>query len=71
MASIVAITAWLAAFGPKKVQVKPYLPIMETFTASTNLATKSEALNFYRECFRWLGDSPAMQVVIKGLKQQQ
>jgi hypothetical protein len=44
---------------------------METFAASTVPATKTEALNFYRECYRWLGDGPTIQAIIKNLKKQQ
>ena len=65
------MTAWLAAYGMKKVSLKPFLTVMETFAASTVPATKNEALNFYREVFRWLGDGPNMQAIIKNLKKQQ
>lgn len=51
-----AVTAWLAAYGTKKVNLKPLLPIMENFAASTVPAIKQEALNFYRECYRWYGE---------------
>lgn len=44
----------------KKVQVKNYLPIIENFAGSTVPATKNEALNFYRELYRWLGDGPTI-----------
>jgi len=34
---------------------------MENFAASTVPATKTEALNFYKELYRWLGEGPAIQ----------
>ena len=44
---------------------------MEGFAASTVPATKNEVLNFYRECFRWLGDGPLILNIVKNLKKVQ
>ena len=44
---------------------------MEGFAGSTVPATKNEALNFYRECFRWLGDGPLILNIVKNLKKVQ
>lgn len=51
--------------------LKSFLPLIEGFAGSTNPQTKGEALNFYRECYRWLGDGPNIQNIIKNLKKQQ
>jgi hypothetical protein len=61
----------LVAFGPKKVGLKSFLKLMEDFAGSTVPATKTEALNFYREIYRWMGDGPNLEMIIKNLKQQQ
>jgi len=60
--------SWLAAYGIKKIPLKYFLPIMETFAGPTVPATKAEALNFYRECYRWLGDGANIQNITKNLK---
>jgi hypothetical protein len=54
------VTSLLATFGSKKISLKPFIPVFEQFAASSVPATKAEALNFYRECYRWLGDGPAI-----------
>lgn len=61
----------MAAFGLKKVNIKGFLTQMETFAASVQPATKTEALNFYREVYRWVGAGPTMTTIIKNLKKQQ
>lgn len=55
----------------KKVNIKGFLTQMETFAASVQPATKTEALNFYREVYRWVGAGPTMTTIIKNLKKQQ
>jgi hypothetical protein len=44
---------------------------MEDAAGSTTPATKAEGLNFFKECYRWLGDGPLIDALIKNLKQQQ
>jgi hypothetical protein len=41
---------------------------MEDAAGSTTPAIKVEGLNFYKECFRWLGESPVIEGLIKNLK---
>lgn len=52
--------AWISAFGPKKVALKAYLPVVENLSKSTVPATKNEAMNFYRELYKWLGEGPTI-----------
>lgn len=66
--AMTTLTLWLAAFGPKKVPLKLFLKTMEEFAASTVPSVKTEALNFFKECYRWLGDGPAIEALIKNLK---
>lgn len=51
-------TTLLGTYGVKKIQLKAFLPVFEGFAASTVPVTKGEALNFYKESYRWLGDGP-------------
>jgi len=41
---------------------------MEDAAGSTTPVIKVEGLNFYKECFRWLGDGPVIEGLIKNLK---
>lgn len=71
LTSFQALITLLGAYGPKKVQLKPFMKTMEDAAGSTTPAMKVEGLNFYKECFRWLGDSPVIEGLVKNLKQQQ
>jgi hypothetical protein len=42
---------------------------MEDAAGSTTPAVKAEGLNFFKECYRWLGDGQAIDALIKNLKQ--
>ena len=61
----------VGAYSPKKVQLKPFIKTMEDAAASTTPAIKAEGLNFFKECYRWMGDGPVIEALIKNLKQQQ
>ena len=63
-----ALIIWLGAYGPKKVQLKAFIKPMEDAAASTTPAVKAEGLNFFKECYRWLGDGPLIEGLIKNLK---
>ena len=66
--SITGLLSLLTTYGPKKVPLKNFLKIIEEFAGSTNPLIKTEALNFFRECYRWLGDGPSIEAIIKNLK---
>jgi len=53
----------------QKVSPKPFLKQVEDMANSSNPAVRGEALNFYKECYKWLGD--ALKPLITGLKKQQ
>jgi hypothetical protein len=61
----------LGSYGPKKIQLKPFIKFMEDAAASTTPAVKTDGLNFFKECYRWMGDGPVIEALIKNLKQQQ
>ena len=66
---MVAVNTLLAGFGPKRVKMKSYLSAMETQAGNSTPALRNEALNFYKECFRWLKDG--VKQFIEPLKKQQ
>ena len=45
------------------------MKVVETNANSTNPAIRSEAMNFYKECYRWLGEG--LLALIADLKKQQ
>jgi hypothetical protein len=47
-----ALNSWLSSYGVKKVKVKTFLPIIETTAGSSFPAVRTEAMNFYRECYK-------------------
>jgi hypothetical protein len=65
---LVALTSWLANYGVKKVKIKSFLPLVETAAGSSNPAIRTEAMNFYKECYKSLGD--ALKPLISNLKKQ-
>jgi len=67
--ALMALNSWLNSYGVKKVKVKSFLPIVETAAGSSFPAVRSEAMNFYRECYKWLGEG--MKPFIANLKKQQ
>ena len=68
--SIIALNALLAAHGPYRVPVRTILKQMEIFSSSTNPTTKLEALNFFKECFMWVGNDHRFLSIVKRLKPQ-
>lgn len=66
--AMTTLNFWLAAYGPKKVPLKIFKKPMEDFAASTVPSVKTEALNFFKECYRWLGDGPSIDSYIMNLK---
>jgi len=38
------------------VQLKPFMKLVETHANSSNPTVRNEAMNFYKECYKWLGD---------------
>jgi hypothetical protein len=63
------LNSWLGSFGVKKIKVKSFLPIIETAAGSSVPAIRGEAMNFYKECYKWLGDG--LKPLLANLKKQQ
>ena len=63
------MNSWLASYGVKKVKVKSFMSIVETAAGSSFPNIRSEAMNFYRECYKWLGEG--LKPLIANLKKQQ
>ena len=63
---MVTLNVWLSSYGVNKIKVKPFLPIMETLSGSSNPEVRKEAMNFYKECYKWLGK--ALDPLISSLK---
>jgi hypothetical protein len=61
-----ALCQWVGNFGVKKVKVKPFLSIAETSAGSSNPQLRGETMNFYKECYKWLGE--ALKPLITNLK---
>lgn len=55
--ALVALNSWLSNYGAKKVKVKNFTSVVENFAGSSNPAIRSEAMNFYKECFKAFGDA--------------
>lgn len=51
-----ALHSWVGNYGVKKVKVKPFLPIIEGLSSSSNAGVRTEAMTFYKECYKWLGE---------------
>lgn len=60
------LNSWLSNYGVKKIKIKSFLPIVEGLAASSNPGLRTEAMNFYKECYKFLGD--ALKPLISGLK---
>jgi hypothetical protein len=65
----VTLNHLLSCYGVKKVKIKVFLPIIETMASSSVPAVRSEAMTFYKECYKWLGDG--LRPMITNLKKQQ
>lgn len=57
---MVALNSWLANYGAKKVKVKSFLKIVENNANSATPGLRSEAMNFYKECYKWMGKDVKM-----------
>ena len=55
-AAIFTINSAMAAFGVRHIPFKPFLGAMEKFAGNSNPVVRGEALNFYKECYRWVRD---------------
>ena len=70
-AGVGAVVDLLNAFGPKKLNfLKPFFGEAEKLAGSSNSAIRTEALNFYKEAGKWLGDV-LVRPFIAGLKKAQ
>ncbi len=53
---MVALISWVSNYGTKKVKLKPFMKIVEGNANSSNPGLRAEAMNFYKECYKHLGD---------------
>lgn len=51
------------------MSIKPFLPIVADLANNTNAQIRVEAMNFYKECYKWLGEN--LKPLITSLKKQQ
>jgi hypothetical protein len=65
---VTALASWVGNFGVKKVKIKSFLPIAENLANSPTPAIRTEVMNFYKECYKWLGE--ALKPLIANLKKQ-
>lgn len=56
-------------YGVKKYKFKTFLPLVETLAGSSTPAIRAEAMNFYKELYKFIGE--AVKDLNKGLKKQQ
>lgn len=57
-AGVAVILEFLNNYGAKKLDyLKPYYPEVEKLAASTQASARTEAMNFYKEAFKWLGEA--------------
>lgn len=55
-AAIISVNSVMASYGAKAFSFKPFVGIIEKFASVSNPQVRSEALNFYKECFKWVRD---------------
>ena len=65
---MVALNSWLSSYGAKKIKIKSFLKIVENNANSATPALRSEALNFYKECYKWIGKD--IKLLLTELKKQ-
>jgi cytoskeleton-associated protein 5 len=53
-AGITSATLLLNHFGAKKVPFKSFVGFIEKAAGASNPSVRTEAMNFYKECFRWV-----------------
>ena len=68
-AALVTLNSWVSNYGSKKVSLKPFMKLVEGHANSSNPGVRSEAMNFYKECYKWLGEG--LKSLISDLKKQQ
>lgn len=64
--ALVTLNSWLTNYGVKKIKIKSFLPIVENAAGSSNPGMRGEAMTFYKECYKWLGDN--LKPLITNLK---
>ena len=57
MTAVLALGNWVGSYGVKKIKVKPFLPLMEELANSSNAGMRQNVMDFYKECYKWLGDA--------------
>jgi len=58
LAGVQAVTELLTNYGAKKLDyLKPFLPNIEKLAGSTVSALRTEAMNFYKEAYKFMGDA--------------
>lgn len=65
-AAMVALNSWLSNYGAKKIKIKTFMKIVENNANSPTPALRSEAMNFYKECYKWVGKD--LKTLITDLK---
>jgi len=69
-AAVQALVELLTNYGPRKLQfLKPFFPPIEKLAASTVSSQRTEAMNFYKEAYKYMGD--ALKPFIVNLKKAQ
>lgn len=52
--AISTVNALISSFGVKVLSYKPFLPHMEKLAGNSNPIVRGEAINFYKECYKWI-----------------
>ena len=68
-AAIYSVNLLMSNFGFKLVPFKPFIGQIEKYASVSNATVRSEALNFYKECYRWVRE--AIQPQVDKLKKAQ
>ena len=66
---MIALNSWVSNYGNKKIKLKSFLKIIENYASSPTPSLRSEAINFYKEVYKWLGES--IKTLYGDLKKQQ
>lgn len=53
-AAIFSVNSLISSYGIKFIPFKVFIPAIEKFAANSNAGLRSEALNFYKECYKWV-----------------
>ena len=53
-AALYAINTLMNAYGIMKVPFKPFVDVVEKYAGASNPTVRGEALNFYKEAYRWV-----------------